>query len=305
MSWNPLALPAQPGKVFVVTGGNAGIGYFISEQLADTGAKVIIAGRNQTKVDAAIRAIHSRVPRADLSSVPLDLADLSSVRAAAEKLGTYGRIDALITNAATMGGKTRNVTKDGFELSFGANYLGHFALAALVFEILAKTPASRIVTVGSFAYKWAKFDISDLQSEQQYGEFVAYANSKLANLLFAFELDRRLKAATSPVRSVAAHPGGGHDTLTRTVPGVHERTTADRFKAIPHSFFSTSKEKAAWPEVRAALDPKVTGGEYFGPKYTTRGPAVLVKVKPKALDTALARQLWTKSEELTEVPFTI
>jgi NAD(P)-dependent dehydrogenase (short-subunit alcohol dehydrogenase family) len=306
VTWNPRHLPAASGKVFVITGGNAGIGYFTSEQLASTGAKVILAGRNQAKIDAAIAAIRTRVPGADLDSVAVDLAELSSVRSAAEKISNLGRVDGIIANAAVFGGTDgRELTSDGFEVNFGANYLANFALIAQTYPTLAKTNGSRVVFTGSLSYQMTRLDLDDAQSERDYKTFRAYGRSKIALMLFALELDQRLRAAGSPVSSIATHPGGGLDLLSPRRPGVTGPLAGGLLRQLMMAPLAQSKEKAAWSQVRAALDPEVTGGQFWGPSLGYRGKPKLVRPKPHALDQAAAQRLWTMSEELTGVPFTV
>jgi NAD(P)-dependent dehydrogenase (short-subunit alcohol dehydrogenase family) len=306
MTWDPRHLPAASGKVFVITGGNAGIGYFTSEQLASTGAKVVLAGRNQTKIDAAMAAIRTRVPSADLDSIAVDLVDLASVRSAAEKINGLDRVDGIIANAAVLPtGKDRQVTGDGFEINFGANHLSNFALIAQAYPALARTRGSRVVFIGSLSYQMTTLDLDDAQSERDYKTFRAYGRSKIALMLFALELDRRLRAAGSPVSSIAAHPGGGLDVLSPKRPGVSEQSTGELLKQLPMVFFAQSKEKAAWPQVRAALDPEVTGGQFLGPSLGFRGRPHLVMPKPHVRDQAAAQRLWTMSEQLTGVTFPV
>ncbi|HEX3782861.1 MAG TPA: SDR family NAD(P)-dependent oxidoreductase [Pseudonocardiaceae bacterium] len=305
MSWDPRCLPAAPGKVFVITGGNAGIGYYTAEQLASTGAKVILAGRNQTKIDAALTAIRRQVPGADLGSIAVDLAELSSVRSAAERINALDRVDAVIANAAVYGDKQRSSTADGFELHFGTNHLANFALAARSYPALARTPGSRLVFVSSLSYQMTSLDLDDAQSERDYKTFRAYGRSKIALMLFALELDRRLRAAGSPVSSIAAHPGGGLDVLSPRRPGVTGPLAGGLFMQLMMVPLAQSKAKAAWSQVRATLDPELTGGRFLGPRLGLRGRPKLLAPKPQVLDQAAAQRLWTMSEELTGVEFTL
>ena len=196
MTWNPLALPAQTGKIFVVTGANAGLGYFTSEQLAQAGAHIVLACRNPARTDAALAALRGRVPGASVSSLLLDLADLESVRTAAAALLVLPRIDGLILNAGIVHPpRDRQVSLDGNELVFATNYLGHFALTALVLPALLRTPGSRIVALGSMISRLMDSSLDDLQLEMSYNGLKAYAQSKIAAQVFGFELDRRLRAS--------------------------------------------------------------------------------------------------------------
>ncbi|MEQ1738033.1 MAG: SDR family NAD(P)-dependent oxidoreductase, partial [Rhodoglobus sp.] len=206
MVWDPRSLPSQSGKTFVVTGGNAGVGYFTSEQLAGAGGRVILAARNRDKAEAAMGSIRSRITGAEVEFVQLDLTSLDSVRAAADELSARGPIDALVNNAGlVISPPRRQVTSDGLELIVGGNALGHFALTAQVFPALA--PSGRVVGLGSMSTRMVRLNASDLLSERRYRPFRAYAFSKHAVHGFACELDRRLRAAGDARRSMLAHPG--------------------------------------------------------------------------------------------------
>jgi NAD(P)-dependent dehydrogenase (short-subunit alcohol dehydrogenase family) len=298
------SVPPQKGKTFVVTGGNAGIGYFISEQLARAGGTVVIAARNPQKAAAAIAAIRAEVPDADVSSVTLDLSSYAGVRAgAAELLATLPRIDALIENAGTvMPSKSRQETVDGNEIMFGTNHLGHFLLTALLYPTLAKTPGSRIVTMGSGATKLRKLQANNLQSRGAYSAFTAYAQSKHATQGFGFELDRRLRAVGSPVTALVAHPGSGVDGISPPRPGVFEPNSGDRALAKV-MFFGGGKDKAAWSAVRAATDPDARGGDYWGPRNGFAGTPARVKPAASSHAPAFGAALWQLSERQTATPF--
>ncbi|MHB1171022.1 MAG: oxidoreductase [Lacisediminihabitans sp.] len=306
MTWNPRHLPPQAGKTFVVTGGNAGIGYFICEQLAETGARVIIAGRNPHKADAAIRAITKHVPGAKLSFAQLDLASLSSVREAAAELAALEHIDVLIENAgAIMPSKERQETVDGHELVFGTNHLGHFLLTALLYPTLQKTPGSRVVTMGSGSTRVTTIDLDNLQSTKNFSSWRAYGQSKHATQAFGFELDRRLRAAGSRVTALVAHPGGAHDGNTPYREGVNEPSFWVRIQGKLLFFAGGGKETAAWPIVRAALDPTAEGGQYWGPRVGPTGQPVLVKPARVSHEEALGRELWTRTEQFLGETFAV
>ena len=307
MNWDPRRLPSQAGKTFVVTGGNGGIGFFITEQLAGAGARVILAARNSERADAAIAAILQRNSRADLRFAELDLSCLSATRDTADTLNSLGRIDGLIENAARIlpGIKTRATTNDGFELTFGTNHLGHFALTALLYPTLAATPGSRVVTVGSGATRIARARLDDLQSEKSFSEFAAYTQSKHATQGFGFELDRRLRAAGSPVTALVAHPGGGQSGLTRTVPGVNEPSIATRVAHAARLPAGGGRESAAWPAVRAATDPEAQGGDYWGRRFTMLGRPALNAPATSSHAAAYGSALWERSEFLTGIRFAI
>jgi len=305
MTWDPRALPQQAGKSFVVTGGYAGIGYFISEQLAAAGAQVIIAGRSSAKADAAIASINARNPQARVEYVPLDLASYESVHAAAAALDGR-RIDALIENAGMIkAGVGRQTTVDGNELMFGTNHLGHFLLTALLFPTLLATPGSRVVTMGSGATHLTRAHLSDLQSEEKFSPFSAYGQSKHATQSFGFELDRRLRAARSPVTALVAHPGTATDALTPPRPGVTEPTAAGRVVARLFPIVGGGKDRAAWSAVRAATDPDAVGGQYWGPRGGISGPPVLQKPVASSSNAAFGAALWATSEKLVRQAFRV
>jgi NAD(P)-dependent dehydrogenase (short-subunit alcohol dehydrogenase family) len=306
--WNPTSLPPQDGRTFAVTGGNAGIGYFITEQLAATGAKVVILGRNPERVDAAIRSVRSRLPSADVESILLDLADLASVREAALELADLGRLDGLVENAGVISaGRRRRVTADGLELTFGTNHLGHFALTAGVLPQLAATPDSRIVTMGSVVAGLTRYSNQDLLSEKHYFPFRAYSLSKHATEMFGFELDRRLDAAGSATRALVAHPGGGLEGATPGREGVVEpsRTLRARDSLAVALRLGQGKDRAAWPAVRALIDPDARGGQYYGPEHRTFGAPMPVEPTPSSLNRLLAEDLWRRSQDLLGITFDV
>ncbi|MGW4485698.1 SDR family NAD(P)-dependent oxidoreductase [Amycolatopsis sp. NPDC004368] len=300
MSWNPETLPDLSGRTYAVTGGNAGIGYFISEQLAGAGAHVVILGRTPARLKTAADAIKKHT-QADISTIRLDLADLDSVREAAEGLNRLGHLDGLIENAgSTSPGRKRRTTKQGLELAVGTNHLGHFALTALAMPVLASSGA-RVVPMGSLITRLKPFDLDDFQSERKYSEYRAYAQSKHAVQSFGFELDRRLRAAVSKVTCVLAHPGFSLDSASPRREGITKPQPIVRlFAAV-----TQGKDRGAWPAVRAAVDPEATGGQYYGPAVGPIGrPAP--KNPPKVdRDPERAARLWALSEELTGVPFTV
>ncbi|MET0806153.1 MAG: SDR family NAD(P)-dependent oxidoreductase [Lacisediminihabitans sp.] len=307
MGWDPEDIPSQDGKTFVVTGGNAGIGYFVAEQLAAAGGHVVITSRTQRRADAALAAIRSQVPGAQVEAVILDLSSYASVRAAAVQLEKLPRIDALIENAGSiMATKGRAETEDGNELMFGTNHLGHFLLTALLYPTLQKTAGSRIVTMGSSATKLRGFDLDDLQSEKgRYSAFGTYAQSKHATQSFGFELDRRLRAAGSSVTALVAHPGSAQDGASPERPGVFEPSAADRLKARLLFFFGGGKDRAAWSVVRAATDPDARGGEYWGPRGAFAGPPVTQTPPAQSHGAGAGASLWRASEELVGQRFPI
>jgi NAD(P)-dependent dehydrogenase (short-subunit alcohol dehydrogenase family) len=307
-SWDVRGLPSQAGRSFLVTGGTSGIGYFIAEQLAGTGATVILAGRDTAKAELAAQTIRTRVPSARLQSLALDLADLDAVRETAAKLDASAqRLDGLILNAGMLAQKQRRETAEGNELVLATNHLGHFVLTATLYPLLARTPGSRIVTMGSIAARTTSLDFDDLQARRNpYKGFRTYARSKLAQMITAVELDRRLRRADSPVISILAHPGGALDGLTASRPPLHRRTATAWIAALPKTPIAQSKEHAAWPAVRAALDPHAQGGRLWGPRHLhSRGRPTLDKLTPKITDPHIAQQLWTTTEDITDTHWPI
>lgn len=287
----------QAGKTFAVTGANSGIGFEVCKLLAARGARVLVACRDRAKGDDTIRRIRAEVPDADLAAVELELGDLSSVRSAAERIAQEPRLDGLINNAGIFApplGRTR----DGFELTFGVNHLGPFALTGLLLDTLEATAGSRIVNTSSNGHWRASIPFDDLHAERSYSRFERYGASKLATLLHTFELDRRLRERDSRVRAVAAHPGGASTDVARHVPKWLIWASAP-----VGLWFVNSAAEGAWPTLLAATHPDVQGGQYFGPSRfrEMRGPAKLVEPSDAALDPESARRLWDVSVELTGV----
>ncbi|MER6503539.1 SDR family NAD(P)-dependent oxidoreductase [Streptomyces sp. NPDC001455] len=298
-SWNVQWLPSAEGRTFLVTGGNAGIGYFVAEQLAATGAVVVLGSRDTAKADAAMASIRSRVSGAHVRHLQLDLADLSSLKTAMDRLDLE-HLDAAVYNAGVaLDDPPRRETEDGHELMFGTNHLGHFALTQWLAPLLSAAPAGRIVTVGSFAARSERLDLGDLQSTQDYRPKRTYGRSKLAQMCFGFELDRCLRALGSTVLSVVAHPGGALDSLTPSRPPVHVTTPGERLRALPAGLLVQGKDAGAWPVVRAVLDSEVRGGQLWGPRvFGLRGAPRREPVPPHMTDPAAAARLWTASSEL-------
>ncbi len=291
------SIPDQHGRVAIVTGANSGIGLVTAQVLASKGARVIMACRSQARAEEAIAKIHESCPEAELVFSELDLCELQSVKSFAERiLAQEPRLDLLINNAGVMMPKERSETVDGFELQFGVNHLGHQCLTALLLDRLDETPGSRVVSVASQAHRGGKIDFEDLQWQKRgYRRIASYGQSKLANLMFSFELDRRLKAAGRGVIAVAAHPGYTATELQRTMPG----------KRVLNACFAMSADKGAMPSLRAATDPSLQGGEYIGLSgfLEMRGQPVPVGSSKRAQDRHNAEQLWNVSEELTGVSF--
>ena len=295
--WTSAAMPDQSGRVAVITGANTGIGFETARLLAARGAAVVLACRSaQRAADAASRIA------GEVSTVPLDLASLDSVRSAAEELrARHPRIDLLVNNAGVMD-TPYSTTVDGFERQFGTNHLGHFALTALLLPALLGVPGSRVVTVSSLVHHRGRLDFADLGYTRGYSPDAAYARSKLANLLFAFEFQRRLTAAAAPTASLAAHPGIAHSELTR-----YESRTARLAFTLVAPFMVQSAVDGASPTLRAATDPAAHGGEYYGPdgRGERRGHPVLAVVHEAARDVGAQQRLWDESARLTGVAYPV
>ncbi|MFJ3709476.1 MULTISPECIES: SDR family NAD(P)-dependent oxidoreductase [unclassified Streptomyces] len=302
--WDVQQLPRADGSVFLVTGGNAGIGYFVAEQLSASGATVVLGSRNPAKAEVARASIRSRVPGARVRAVQLDLADLTSLGTAVEALDVEC-LDAVVHNAGVaLDGPPREETGAGHELMFGTNHLGHFALTQWLMPLLSSAPAARIVTMGSFAAKSERLDLDDLQSRHDYRPKRTYGRSKLAQMYFGLELDRRLRAVHSAVTSVVVHPGGALDSLTTSRPPVHVRTAGARLCGAPAALLVQGKHAGAWPAVRAVLDPAVRGGQLWGPRvFGLRGKPRCEPVWDHLADTLVAARLWDASCDLTGVDF--
>ncbi|MFG2500609.1 SDR family NAD(P)-dependent oxidoreductase [Streptomyces sp. NPDC048441] len=302
LPWDVHRLPRADGRIFLVTGGNAGIGYFVAEQLSATGATVVLGSRNPAKAEAATASIRTRVPGARVRAVQLDLADLSSLGTAVESLEAE-RLDAVVLNAGVaLDDPPRRETGDGHELMFGTNHLGHFALTHWLMPLLSAAPEARIVTTGSFAAKSERLDIEDLQSRKDYRPKRTYGRSKLAQMYFGLELDRRLRAVDSTVASVVVHPGGALDSLTPSRPPVHVRTARTRLIAAPAALLLQGKQAGAWPAVRAVLDPTVRGGQLWGPRvFGLRGEPRREPVWSHLADSSVAARSWDASRDLTGV----
>jgi NAD(P)-dependent dehydrogenase (short-subunit alcohol dehydrogenase family) len=301
--WTAADVPDQRGRVVVITGANSGIGYEAAAVLADRGAQVVLAVRDGVKGKQAAARLRNSYPEANVALQELDLASLSSIRAAAEDLkAAYPRIHLLINNAGVMG-TPKASTKDGFELQLGTNHLGHFAFTGLLLEHLLAVEDSRIVTVSSLGHRVrAAIDFDDLQSERRYDRFAAYGRSKLANLLFTYQLQRRLTANGETTIAVAAHPGSSRTDLGRNSPAWLRIC----FTALGPLIFQSSR-MGALPTLRAATDPTVRGGQYYGPGGLAeqRGYPRCVESSAQSHDEELQQRLWTVSEKLTGVTYPV
>ena len=295
--WTTADIPDQTGRVAVITGANTGLGFETAAALAEHGAHVVLAVRNLDKGKDAATLISRRSPNASVALQELDLTSLDSIRAAADQLRSDNdRIDLLINNAGVMM-TPKSTTKDGFELQFGTNHLGHFAFTGLLLDRLLPVPGSRIVTVSSIGHRVGRIRFDDLQSERSYGRMRAYGRSKLANLLFTYELERRLVGLNTI--AVAAHPGSSSSELSRNVPPL--------VQALFTPLELQGADMGALPTLRAATDPGVLGGQYFGPDgfAEMRGYPKVVASSGRSHDVDLQRRLWAVSEELTGVAYPV
>ncbi|MGE2689278.1 SDR family NAD(P)-dependent oxidoreductase [Mycolicibacterium pulveris] len=299
--WTAADVPDQSGRVAIVTGANSGLGYDTAAVLADNGAHVVLAVRDLDKGRRAVEKIKAASPNADVTLQELDLSSLNSVRKAADELrAAYPRIDLLINNAGVMYVPRRETTEDGFEMQFGTNHLGHFALTGLLLENLLPVGGSRVVTVSSVGHRaLARIHFEDPHLERKYNRVEAYGQSKLANLLFTYELARRLKAKEAPTIAVAAHPGLSDTELMRHLP--------DFIPSILWKIVGQPAAMGALPTLRAATDPAVQNAQYYGPDGIgeSRGHPKLVASSAQSHNQDIQRRLWTMSEELTGVTFPV
>ncbi|WMJ86022.1 oxidoreductase [Anaerocolumna sp. MB42-C2] len=302
-NWTSADIPSQKGRSVVITG-TGGIGYETALEMTRVGAEVIMAGRNKDKGEEAIRKINKIIPAGTIRFEQLDLADLTSIKAFGERLREQDKsLDILINNAAVMNPPQRLVTKDGFELQLGTNYLGHFALTAQMLPLLQKGNKPRVITLSSIAHLSGAIDFNNLQAEHNYTPMVSYSQSKLACLMFAFELQRRSDAAGWGITSMAAHPGISRTDLIPNGAGKNSAAGIARRFLGPILFQPASH--GAWPSLYAATAEEVTGGTYYGPSMMreTRGYPGIAKIAPQVKDTRVASKLWEESEKLTKVKF--
>ena len=301
--WTEADVPDQHGRVAVVTGANTGLGYETARVLAQRGAVVVLAVRNLDKGKQAADRITAVAPGAEVAVQELDLSSLASVRSAAVDLAArHPKIDLLINNAGVMYTPYQQ-TADGFEMQFGTNHLGHFALTGLLLPQLLAVPGSRVVSVSSIGHRIrAKIHFDDLQFERSYDRVQAYGQSKLANLMFTYELNRRLAAAKAGAIALAAHPGGADTDLARNLPRLMQVVAKPTAR-----LFAQSAARGALPSLRAATDQAAVGGQYYGPDGfgEMRGRPKVVGSSAQSQDRDLQRHLWSVSEELTGVTFAL
>jgi NAD(P)-dependent dehydrogenase (short-subunit alcohol dehydrogenase family) len=306
--WTGAQIPPQHGKLAWITGANSGIGFHTALELARADATVILACRDQAKAEATRQRILAEVPAAQLEITILDLASLASVRAAAEAfLSTGRRLDLLINNAGIMALPQRRLTPDRFELQLGTNHFGHFALTGLLLPVILKPSSAappRIISVSSIAHRGATMDFTNLQWESDYKPWPAYRRTKLANLLFGFELQRRLEHTHASAISVVVHPGVSATNLFTAGPGSGGGMQA-KVAPLVIKLFAQSDAQGALPTLYAATAPQIQGGRFYGPNgfREMRGYPVEVRAEAQAYDEALAARLWQVSEQLTGVRF--
>jgi len=300
-------LLTTPGaRVAIVTGATGGLGYETAAGLLRSGARVVLAGRNAAKGQAALARLRRAAPGGVAEFEALDLASLASVEAfAGRMLEAHPALDILVNNAGVMAPPARQLTADGFELQFGTNYLGHFALTARLLPALLRAEGARVVQVSSLAHRRGAIAWDDLQSERRYNAWAAYSQSKLAMLMFARELARRAKAQNWPLSSIAAHPGWAATDIVANGPGGGAPDLKSRLMAVGFGLVAQSAADGARPLVFAATSPDAKPGAYYGPAGIgeIRGQPGPSRVMPQAADAAAAKRLWTVSETLTGVTF--
>lgn len=297
-NFDETSVPDQSGRTIFITGANTGIGWDAARVLAARGARVLLGCRSADKAAAARQRILDLLPSADVDTVALDLGSLASVREAAGQVLQEPRLDVLVNNAGIMM-PPRELTADGFESQFGVNHLGHFALTGLLLPRIKNQHGARIVTVSSLAHRAGKIHFDDLDAEKHYGRQDRYSLSKLANLLFTYELQRRLQAAGCAAIAVACHPGGADTELSRHLPKIFVGLTP-LFRLVMNS-----SAEGALPTLRAVVDADAKGGEYYGPAGFGEFARGARQVRSNAVshDAALARRLWEVSAEMTGVDY--
>ncbi len=303
MNWNLANIPDLSGKIIVVTGGNSGLGYESSKAFTSKGAEVVLASRSTEKGEQARAEILKAIPGGNIKVMQLDLGDLESVSNFASAFkNSYQKLDVLLNNAGIMM-TPYFTTKNGFEGQLGTNHLGHFALTGLLMDVVLKTPGARIVSVSSGAHKRGKMDFSNLQYEngKDYSPMKAYGRSKLSNLLFTYELQRKLEAANKEAITAAAHPGVALTNLARHLEGKF------LFKILTPLFKLMAQDPVmgALPQIRASVDPNVKAGQYYGPdgRNEMKGYPVVVQSNEASHNLSDAASLWEESEKLTGVKF--
>lgn len=307
MKWSAIDIPVQSGRTVVITGANSGLGYFTSLALAEKGARVIMACRNLKKGEEARQRILDRNPEIKPELMEMDLSDLSSVRSFAESLLARGDAPNILINNAGIMATPYMLTTDGFELQFGVNHLGHFALTALLWPGMREISGARIVNVSSLAHRFGKIRFDDINWEQGYSKWGAYGMSKLANLLFTTEMARKLKASGSELVVAAGHPGYADTSLQAKGMIMAGSKGKARLFSLANKVIAQSGEKGALPSLYAATAPDVLSGAFFGPSgpMKMKGWPVEEKPDPKRVVPEVASELWKVSEDLTGISFPV
>ena len=301
-SWTAANIPDLAGRTAVVTGANSGLGFATARALAEHGATVVVACRDEGRCAAAVARLREALPTERLEPMLLDLADFDSVSAFSRRVkDQFGALDILVNNAGVMAPPKRLVTAQGFELQFGTNHLGHFALTAHLLPLMLRSSGARVVTVSSIAHEQGVIDFDDLQSQRRYTPYGSYGTSKLANVLFMLELDRRLRRAGSETASVGAHPGFSSTCLQATGPFIGAKPLKSWLVLAGVRVIGQSAERGAEPQLYAATAPGVVGGEYFGPRWRIFGHPVPAAMSKRSRDETVASRLWDVSKELTGV----
>jgi len=304
--WTTADIPDQAGRLVVITGATGGLGYETALALAGRGAEVVLTGRSDRKGTEALARIRAGFPRAAISYETLDLASLASVASFAERFAArHDHLDLLINNGGVMMPPQRQTTADGFELQFGTNHLAHFALTSHLLPLLRAAAAPRVVNVSSGLHARGELNFDDLQAEKSYDPMRTYGNSKLANLLFTFELQRRSDAGGWGLMSNAAHPGWATTDLMANGPGADSLMV--RLSRLAAPLFAQSPAGGALPQLYAATSPEAEKAGYYGPSglFELKGPPGKSTISNKATDTAVARRLWDVSEQLTGVAYPV
>ncbi|MCD2441206.1 SDR family NAD(P)-dependent oxidoreductase [Agromyces sp. SYSU K20354] len=297
-------MPSQSGRRVLVTGANKGLGFFTAARLAAAGAHVVLSGRNPERLEAAVAAIREARPATSVETLVFDTSSLDSVRAGADALIAGPALDGVVANAGMVHAPDqRRESVDGNELVLATNMLGHFALLARLLGHLA--PGARVVTLGSLSTMLSTFRTDDLQLTRGYDSWRAYAQSKIASQVVAFELDRRLRAADVPVSSIVAHPGYSIGGRTPRVPGVNEPSTGKRFADSAQALWAQGKHRGAEPILHALTAPGVDGGQFWGPRFMTKGSPVLHRPTRTTTDAAIAARVWALAERATGTEFAV
>ncbi len=302
--WTAQDVGDQSGRIAVITGANSGLGLETARVLAGHGATVVLAGRDEGKTAAAADGLRRELPDAAVETAEVDLASLAAIKtAAADLTARYPRLDLLINNAGVMF-TPYSLTKDGYELQFGTNHLGHFALTGLLMPSLLAAPGSRVITLSSNGHRAGRVNFADLQSARHYNRYAAYGRSKLSNLLFTYELQRRLAKVRAQTLALAAHPGTARTNLTRHMSPLSNAAMDPRFTAL-NSWWVQDGKMGALPTLRAATDPAAIGGTYYGPDgfMQLTGYPVVVTSSSRSQSREDQRRLWVESEQLTGIKY--